>query len=198
MMKFRILNIKDLAAADFEIAFGGMSKERQERCLRYKFLEDRRRMAFGEMLLKKMLCEEYRTSEESISLKSMPSGKPVAYVDGKEIFVSISHSGDFVACALADTPVGIDLEAKREIKPEFIRRVLNESELRFVKSSSSETEAFLKIWTAKEAYLKMTGEGLSGLSKAEVLPFIKGEEKDGTVFKSSNSEHYVCSVIFEQ
>ncbi len=198
MMKFQILNIKDLTEADFEIAFDGMSKERQERCLRYKSLEDRRRMAFGEELLKKMLCEEYKASKENISLKNLPSGKPVVYIGDEEIFVSITHSGNFVACAFADTAVGIDLEVRRDIKPEFIRRVLSEAELQFVKSSSNEAEAFLKIWTAKEAFLKLTGEGLSGLSKAEVLPFVNGEEKDGLILKSSSSEHYVCSVIFEK
>lgn len=197
-MKFSIRNIKNLTEAQFDRAFESMSDERQERCLRYKFTEDRRRMAFGEMLLREKLAEEYSVNDEAVFINNLPSGKPVAFVGGKEIFVSISHSGDFVAAAVCDTPVGIDLEAKREIKPDFIKKVLSEEELEFVKEGNDETTAFLKIWTAKEAYLKLTGEGLAGLKDAEVLTLIKGEGKDGLILKSSCTEHFVCSVIFKK
>lgn len=192
MMKFEILNIKDLSEADFEKALDLMSKERQQRCLRYKFIPDRRRMAFGEMLLRRLLCEEYGCEDKSIRLENLPSGKPVAFVDDKEVFVSVSHSGDFVACALSDTPVGIDLEAKREIKPDFLKRALNAEELEYVKTSDD----FLKIWTAKEAYLKLTGEGLSGLGKADVLPLMKTGEKDGLVLQEHHTRDFACTIIY--
>lgn len=199
MMKFDVLNIKSLSDADFQKAFESMNKERQERCLRYKFADDRRRMAFGEMLLRRLISEELKVQSESICIENLSSGKPVAKVLGREFFVSISHSGDFVACALSDTPVGIDLEATREIKPDFIKRALSEEEYSFVKESvEGEQRAFLEIWTAKEAYLKLTGEGLSGLKKADVLPLIKGEEKDGLALKVSRTEHFVCTVIYNE
>lgn len=202
MMKFEILNIKDLTEAQFHKAFEDMSKERQEKCLRYKFAEDRRRMAFGEMLLRKLLAENFKA--ESICLKNLHSGKPVAFIGDKEIFVSISHSGDFVASAISDTPVGIDLEVKREIKPDFLRRALNEEEFAFVRDNEShchsrqERMRFLQVWTAKEAYLKLTGEGLSGLKGAHVLPLIKGGEKDGLILKASHTADYACTVVYKQ
>lgn len=193
MMKFQILNIKNLTEADFEKAFEGLSSERKQRCLRYKFLEDRRRMAFADSLLKKLIKEELKSDE--ISVYNLPSGKPVAKAKEKEIFVSITHSGDFVACAIADTSVGIDLEAKREIKPEFINRVLSEAELEFVKESDDFQTAFLKIWTAKEAYLKLTGQGLSAFNKAEVLPILRGESD--FLLESIIEQSYVCTVIYK-
>lgn len=192
-MKFQILNIKNLTEADFEKAFEGLSSERKQRCLRYKFLEDRRRMAFADSLLKKLIKEELKSDE--ISVYNLPSGKPVAKAKEKEIFVSITHSGGFVACAIADTSVGIDLEAKREIKPEFINRVLSEAELEFVKKSDDFQTAFLKIWTAKEAYLKLTGQGLSAFNKAEVLPILRGESD--FLFESIIEQSYVCTVIYK-
>lgn len=196
MMKFEILNIKDLTEGDFAAAFESMSSERKARCLRFNFAEDRRRMAFGEMLLRKLISKEFNS--ENILIKNLPSGKPVAFADNKEIYVSISHSGDFVAAALCDNEVGIDLEVTREVKPDFIKKVLSADELEFVNESNDKTMAFLKVWTAKEAYLKLTGEGLSGLKSANVLPLIKDGEKDGLVLQEHHTPDFACTIIFKK
>lgn len=188
MMKFEVLNIKNLTEADFAAAFEGMSPERKARCLRYKFAEDRRRMAFGEMLLKSLV------GDKNLRLENLPSGKPVAFVGHREVFVSISHSGDFVAAAFAGTPVGIDLEVKREVNPNLLKRALTPAELEFVKTD----EDFLKIWTAKEAYLKLTGEGLSGLMGADVLPLMQKGEKDGLILQEHHTRDYACTIIFKK
>jgi len=198
MMKFQILNIKDFTESQFQTAFENMSEERMMRCLRYKFIDDRRRMAFGDELLKKLIVKEYKANEDEIELNNLPSGNPVASVKGKEVFVSITHSGDFVACAVSDTPVGIDLEAKREIKPSVLARALTSKELEFIaESNKDEHMEFLKFWTAKEAYVKLTGEGLAGLSKADVLPLIKNGENQELVLKTSHTDDYACTVIYK-
>lgn len=196
MMKYRIVNIKNLSDSQFDSAFEKMSEERKAKCLRYKFLEDRRRMAFGEDALRNLICEAYAVSENEVTIKSLPSGKPVATAKGKEVFVSISHSDDFVACAVSDTPVGIDLEAKREVKPSLFK-ALKADELRFLKENEDESSAFLKIWTAKEAYLKITGEGLAGLDKAEVLPFILKGFSDSLKAETNHTHQYFCTIIYE-
>lgn len=194
MMKFEVLNIKNLTEEDFFSAFECMSDERKVRCLRYKFKEDRKRMAFGDMLLKKLITDEYKVAKEDIELINLPSGKPVAKIKGKEFFVSISHSGDFVSAAVCDADIGIDIEVKREVKEEFLKRVLKEDELMFLNESENRELAFLKIWTAKEAYLKLNGEGLSALYKAEVLPIIKGGSLG---YECVVSEPYVLTVIYK-
>lgn len=197
MMKFRVLDIKDLSADRFEKAFERMSGKRQERCLRYKFMDDRRRMAFSEELLKGLVSEVYKVPETEITLENLPSGKPVAYVDGKEVFVSITHSGDFVAAAVSDTSVGIDLEVKKELKPSVFK-ALSKEELEYAEKSKDKNHTFLRIWTAKEAYLKLTGEGLKGFSKANVLPLVKNGKWDGLVLKANHTDQYFLTVIYER
>lgn len=196
-MKYKVLDIKNLNEAQFELALEKMSIERQQKCLRYKFVDDRRRMAFGEELLRKLISEEYGVDESDILITNLPSGKPVAEVKGNEVFVSLTHSGNFVACALSNTPVGIDLEVKRDFNPRVLK-ALRDAEREFVAKSKDEAIAFLKIWTAKEAYLKMTGEGLAGFSKAEVLPLVKNGKWDGLILKSNQTEDYTLTIIYKK
>jgi len=196
-MKYKVLDIKNLNEAQFELALKKMSIERQQKCLRYKFVDDRRRMAFGEELLRKLISEEYGVDESDILITNLPSGKPVAEVKGNEVFVSLTHSGNFVACALSNNPVGIDLEVKRDFNPRVLK-ALCDAEREFVAKSKDEAIAFLKIWTAKEAYLKMTGEGLAGFSKAEVLPLVKNGKWDGLILKSNQTEDYTFTIIYKK
>lgn len=197
-MKYRILNIKSLTESEFELAFKQMSKERQEKCLRYKFADDRRRMAFGESLLRKLISDEYDVREEDVIIKNLPSGKPVAEVQGKNLCVSITHSGDYVACGVSDTPIGVDLEVMRQVSPLLLTKALNEEERAFVSNSEDENLSFLKLWTAKEAYLKLTGEGLGGLKKACVLPLMQMKEYKNLVLTELFTEDYVFTAIYER
>lgn len=197
-MKYRILNIKSLTESDFELAFKQMSKERQEKCLRYKFADDRRRMAFGESLLRKLISDEYVVREEDVIIKNLPSGKPVAEVQGKNLCVSITHSGDYVAGGVSDTPIGVDLEVMRQVSPLLLTKALNEEERAFVSNSEDENLSFLKLWTAKEAYLKLTGEGLGGLKKACVLPLVQMKEYKNLVLTELFTEDYVFTAIYER
>lgn len=197
-MKYRILNIKSLTESEFELAFKQMSKERQEKCLRYKFADDRRRMAFGESLLRKLISDEYDVREEDVIIKNLPSGKPVAEVQGKNLCVSITHSGDYVACGVSDTPIGVDLEVMRQVSPLLLTKALNEEERAFVSNSEDENLSFLKLWTAKEAYLKLTGEGLGGLKKACVLPLVQMKEYKNLVLTELFTEDYVFTAIYER
>lgn len=161
-------------------------------------------MVFADMLARKLICRRYSCEPESISLENLPSGKPVAYAKGKEVFVSLSHSEGFSAAAIDKSCLGIDIEVKRSINPDFIKRVLTCEEYDFVRGNTGlfaldgESTRFLMLWSAKEAYLKYTGEGLSGFKSAEVLPFLLYGEKNGLLLKAFNEDEYICSVVYEK
>jgi Phosphopantetheinyl transferase len=94
------------------------------------------------------------------------------FKDYPNIRFSMSHSGDLVVLAMADTEVGIDIEqiAERDYLP-IVERHFFEDE----KKEITDLESFLKIWTKKEALLKLTAAGLGGLSSADVTkPVIFG------------------------
>ena len=101
------------------------------------------------------------------TLHKEPSGRPVLRGDSDDLApsVSMTHSGGWVACALAsEGEIGIDLEVARPGRdwrgiatacfgPLEIGRVEHEG-----------VGAFYRIWSLREAMAKATGHGLSQLT----------------------------------
>lgn len=132
---------------------------RQTYILRYRSLEDRRRSLGVWRLMEDMLSAHgFRAQEVAIDAQ----GKP--YCDG--IFFSLSHSGDLALCAVSDAPVGCDIERVKHAPFEIAPRIFCSAECAYLRAAQDDSEArrrFFTLWTLKESYMKMTGEGL-GLS----------------------------------
>lgn len=81
-------------------------------------------------------------------------------------FVSISHSGDMVAVCTSENPIGIDIELideKRNLE-KLSKRVFCGKELETFKNNPT-PEQFYEIWTRKEAYSKIEGQGVNEIMK---------------------------------
>lgn len=103
-----------------------------------------------------------------IALDAHADGRPLLRVDGgpAPLHVSLSHSGEWLALALAQTPVGIDLELpQRERERDWLalarfvfspeeRQRLHEAE------GAARADVFHVLWALKEARGKRGGEGL--------------------------------------
>ena len=89
--------------------------------------------------------------------KRTKDGKP--YAEGKACF-NISHSGSFAAVAVSDSEVGIDIERIRDVNLGIAKKFSRE-EREYILSAENPQKAFFEIWTAKEAYLKKYGTGLT-------------------------------------
>ena len=79
--------------------------------------------------------------------------------------VSISHSGEFVLVGINKKEIGVDIEIIKPFDSRLIKRYFSKNEEDYLKCYKD----FFKVWTVKEAYLKLTGEGLKGLSKLNVV-----------------------------
>lgn len=86
-----------------------------------------------------------------------PSGQP-CLPDVPDLHLSISHSGNRVVCAVADVPVGIDLELPRRVRPGLAARWFDANEQALI---ARDPTAFFDLWMAKEAVLKEIGCGLA-------------------------------------
>lgn len=91
------------------------------------------------------------------------SGRPPALVEpAARLFLSSASRDGWAALAVADRPVGIDIE---RVEPglEIPWRVLHEAEARWLRGVPERRQpaSFARLWTVKEAYLKALGKGLA-------------------------------------
>ncbi len=91
------------------------------------------------------------------NLSYQENGKPVA----DNCFVSISHSKNMVAVCKSDKPIGIDIEyidSTRNLD-KIAKRVFKGKEIEAFENDHT-AECFYEIWTKKEAYSKISGDGV--------------------------------------
>ena len=168
-----------------------LPEERQEKIRKSKQLRSRKQ-SFGAGLLLQQVLEEAGLADKEITINS--HGKPE--VDG--IYFNISHSGNKVICAVADVPVGCDIEWLREEPEGVAERFFAESEKAYVKCK----EDFFRLWTRKESYLKMTGEGIRvPMHEFEIIPGDPVRVKRNGVFvdcsfSECEIEDYYISVCY--
>lgn len=138
--------------------------------------------SIGMELLKSALMNECGLDiREDFNIVKASGGKP--YLRGLPIYYNISHCKGVVVCALAPCPVGVDVEGARPISEALIKKVCTAREQAYVLEDSRQ-ERFLKLWTLKESYLKMTGEGIvRDLRSVEFQLVEENAKEDGTAWR---------------
>lgn len=113
--------------------------------------------SFGAGVLLKKVCSLHGVSDYLISLSE--HGKP--QIDG--FYFNLSHSGNMVLCAVSENPVGCDIEKIENPTLRIAKRFFTEKENKYLEKieENNKAEEFFRLWTMKEAYVKMTGEGLT-------------------------------------
>lgn len=74
---------------------------------------------------------------------------------------NLSHCKNGIAVAISDCGVGIDIEGNRKVPNRVIEKCFSREEQTFLSQADETQEAFRSLWTLKESYVKMTGEGLT-------------------------------------
>ena len=139
---------------------------RKKEILKKANINDRKRSLAGDLLIKKYLSKIYGMPKEKIEIKKGKHGKP--YVLNIPAHFNISHSGNYTVVAISDSPIGIDLEIIEDFSAILAKKLFNEDELKYIsevgsmKRKNLMQQCFYEIWTAKEAYLKFIGCGISG------------------------------------
>ncbi|RZU03018.1 4'-phosphopantetheinyl transferase family protein [Rivibacter subsaxonicus] len=153
MLRLALASIDALLAAQAE----PLSTAEQARAAGLASLPRRRQYLAARQLLRRLLREVGETREGD-ALPLSAEGRPLL-LDRPALQLSISHSGPWVACALADRPVGVDIERERPG-----RDLVG---LGAAIGAAAEPQAFYTAWTLKEAVLKRSGQeiGLERLAR---------------------------------
>lgn len=85
-------------------------------------------------------------------------GRPIVAGGGVEF--SLAHARGLVAVALAEQPVGVDVEPVRAGVAKDVASSLHPDERREIEACDDHEVAFTRAWTRSEAYLKALGIGL--------------------------------------
>lgn len=75
-------------------------------------------------------------------------------------FISVASRGPLTALAVASEPIGVDIEQILDQEPAYaVLHVDEATQLATIDDAGDRRDAFLRIWTMKEAYLKACGCG---------------------------------------
>ncbi|MCM1089893.1 MAG: 4'-phosphopantetheinyl transferase superfamily protein [Butyrivibrio sp.] len=92
---------------------------------------------------------------------------------GGGLHFNLSHSGQYVCCALAEEEVGIDIQRMRPMKNMRVaERFFSQGENDLLQECGSEKERqelFYRIWVRKEAYAKLSGAGIAAVVECDVM-----------------------------
>lgn len=173
--------------------------ERKSRVLAFRRREPAYVSVVAGLLLQELVEKQLGIHPDELVLEKNENGKPWIK-DHPEFSFNISHAGDYVVLAYGDVPLGVDIEQIREKDNlRVARRCFTEREYAYVsgqKEASSQepagapgevaeksgfksddslcAERFFYLWTMKEAYLKLTGDGISvPLNSFEIDPVQK-------------------------
>ena len=133
-----------------------VSDQRREQALRFSHL-------FGQYCCLKsyeLLCEllrEWGSDIQQPVFEYNEYGAPS--IQGGPYF-SISHCKEGIAVAVDSQPIGIDIASVRPFKEALMHKTMNPAEQAAILSSDDPDWAFTRLWTKKEAVLKMQATGI--------------------------------------
>lgn len=136
---------------------GLVSSDRVEKSMKYRFESDRKRTLLAHALLNHAVSLHYPDIKLPVNTVTDKYGKPHVFTDDeKEIYFSLSHSGNYAICAVDKHPLGVDIEEIKVEKYGIADRFFATEEKKYV----YDDESFYRIWTLKESFIKAVGLGL--------------------------------------
>jgi 4'-phosphopantetheinyl transferase len=143
-----------------------LSDDEQQRMERFRFPHLRQDFLVRRACLRLLLSRYLATTPESLIFNTGPYGKPYITPDaGRLVHFNLSHSGGAILYGFALEPLGVDIEKVRPVDDmnKLARRFFSPDEATLLDTvpEKQQLQAFFKIWTLKEAYIKARGTGLT-------------------------------------
>jgi 4'-phosphopantetheinyl transferase len=143
-----------------------LSDDELSRANKYHQEKDKRVYESGHVFIRKILSHYTGIDASKLELSPVVNRKPELLNAPFRIHFNISHSGSKILVAVGfNSDVGVDVE---KIIPDFDMEGFAESnyhpnEVAHFRSlkDRDETDYFYFVWTRKEAWLKLTGEGIN-------------------------------------
>ena len=171
MFRYKLVLASEFPSLAHGQAWPGLLSPREERILAGLGIVPRRRKwlmgrAAAKQLVRDMAAGD-SVPDNRISVLNQPSGEPFVLIEGRGGWgraISISHRSEVgMAAAPLDEAVriGADVETVEPRDPALVRQFYTEGEAQIVEAGGQERDEIVaRIWSAKEAVLKLLGLGL--------------------------------------
>lgn len=94
-------------------------------------------------------------------IEELGQGKPV-FKERTDLYFNISHTVNIVVVVMARKPIGIDIDGNRNFSDRMIDKFYSKKEAQWVYGNElRKSDRFFNIWTMKEAFSKMRGDGIA-------------------------------------
>jgi len=142
-----------------------LSTDELRRADAFRFDRDRRRFVSARGVLRRLLASYTGLDATKVEIRTTAAGKPFLTQSATPLHFNLSHSGDQAIMAFSrDAELGVDLEeiASEERLMDLTASICTEVEKAQILALPPDHRgrSLLRLWTAKEAYLKATGFGL--------------------------------------
>lgn len=153
-----------------------LSEDERLKANRFRFAHHQRRYIAARGILRKIVSSYLNTDSNLVKFEYNSRGKPkiADFLNQINLQFNVSHSEDLALYGFTrDRRIGIDLEYLKKLDDvaKIAQRFFTatESSLIAALSGDEQKRVFLQFWTAKEAYLKAIGTGLTGgLEQVEI------------------------------
>ena len=120
-------------------------------------------------ILADVLKQDYHIEEMPEILRD-EMGKP--YFASGKLHFNVSHSEEYLAIAISEQPIGVDMQATKNIREGMYKKVVQPAEMGLI--GEERQKDFLRLWALKESFVKAEGKGLRIPMKDYYFEYEKG------------------------
>ena len=164
-----------------------VSEQRREQALKFRFTFGQYACLKAAVMLQGIIARMRPDIPLPLTFNFNEHEKPFL-ADHPELFFNISHCKNGIAAVVADHPVGIDIECFHDAEHGLLEKTMNPEERQQIVSSKDPAVEFTRLWTRKEAVLKLRGTGITDNLSA----VLSGPEQVETTVNPT--KHYAWSV----
>ncbi len=163
MLEIYALNIRDLEKKINPTIFNGLLEHatpwKRPELLGLKREELKSRGLFSDLVARYVLMKRTEMANKEIDFVKNRFGKP--FLEGRpDVQFNVSHSGIWIVFAVDDLQVGVDVEQVQPIDFSICEHYFSKDEYADLIAKSDREGYFFALWTLKESFLKILGEGL--------------------------------------
>jgi len=187
VIDYKIASIENISYEEY-LVFCDALPELSQKISSLVFYKDKLRSAYAYYLTKEIASKRLGCSIYDLEIDFTANFKP--FFRDCLLHFNISHSDEYVASAIDEHPLGIDIEKIVPFNIKDFDYVLTADELDYILAAPNELEKQTRlcyVWTFKEAYQKMNG--VQWMNYQEISMF-----NNSHLFKRIHLQNYIVTI----